>query len=988
MPQQILVVDDVEHVRKLIRKILESNGYDVVDYPSAIPALEFLQSSPVDLIISDLMMPGMDGYAFCREVKSNPERSEIPFVFVTAAFTDEIDRELASKVGAQAYITKPIMQKEFLQKIHELLDGQASQSSDDTTEEFEETEEIEKMYTEVLARKLDAKVQELEQERAALRKSEEHLRMVTNAIPELLFEFDSKLRYRYVNRAHANWQGLSEERSLGKKLEEILSTEAFQMMRPHIERALSGRAVTFEREIPDNLGIKRTMWGRLIPKYDERDRVDGVYAIMSDVTSRVEDRKHLERVNRALRTLTKINETIIHAVDEVRLYEDVCNILASEGGYQLVWLGMVENVDNKNVINVAHAGEEVSYLDSLDVTWDETESGSGPTGMAIKTGETHVVRNMETDKNYHMWREKATLHGFHSSVSIPVCMQDEIIGTINIYSKHEDAFDDSEVSLLEEFSSDFAFGIQAMRARVQRDYALRSLKDSEEHLRSIVDTAPSIMLWLSTDYRIHGLNQEGETILIAKQEEIFGSDFVEQFVDETSRDSFRQAARNALEGKVVRDVEINIIDSQSQLHNVSWNLNRLIDDSQEAIGIIAVGQDISLQKQGDIERENLQLQLQHAQKMEAIGQLTGGIAHDFNNILASIIGYTELALDRFADEGSGKLHAYLKEVHLAGMRAKDLIAQMLAFSRSKQGEYIALSTTPLIKETIKLLRPTIPASINMQFSQTSEVHKIQADPIQLQQVLMNLCINARDAISTHGTITISVDEQDVNNEICNSCHQSHSGHYLVLSVKDTGSGIPPDVIDRIFEPFLTTKDVGAGTGMGLSMVHGIVHNHKGHIRVDSTVGAGTDFRIYFPLDVTGLPELGESRQMGSGMISPHILVVDDEESVGRFIQALLEAQAYRVTIMTDSTQALSYFHEHSDEIDLVISDQTMPGMTGLDMLKQMLGERPQLPVVLATGFSHHVSEKEALEAGVQAFMKKPFDTDLLLETLSRILTGS
>jgi PAS domain S-box-containing protein len=983
MPQRILVVDDVDHVRKLIRKILAGAGYEVVDFPDAIEASNYLKQQTVDLIISDLMMPEMDGYTFCRKVKSDRRLQDIPFVFVTAAFTDDIDRELAGKVGAQAYITKPIIAAQLLKDIKELL--RQSQAVNLGVDEGG-SDEVERMYTEVLSRKLDKKVKELEQERAALRKSEEHLRTVTNAIPEQLFELDQDYSYQYMNAAHVNWHGLSDEIILGRRIEEVFPAQAYDIIKPYLDKAYAGETTTFEAEIPDSQGVLATMWIRFIPKYENGKHVAGIYSIISDVSSTVEDKKRLQRVNRALHTLTKINEIIIQATDEYRFFDDVCETLAKEGGYKLVWLGMVENGQNKQVLIISHAGPDASYLDGLKVTWDDSEYGMGPTGMTIKEGRTHVVRNIESDKNYHLWRQRATDHGFASSIAIPIKLQDEVVGTINIYSSSQAAFDSSETKLLEELANDVAFGIQSLRARIQRDYAIKSLKDSEQHLRSIVDTAPSIMFWLSIDKRIHGLNQEGENLLDVKQEDMFGKDFVSEFVDPDSRTDFEEAVRITLEGEPLRDKEIGIIDKNSNKHIISWNMNRLTDENEEMIGIIAVGQDITEQRRAIQERENLQIQLQQAQKMEAIGQLTGGIAHDFNNILASIIGYTELALERYVDENAGKLRSYLKEVHLAGMRAKDLIAQMLAFSRSKHGEYITLNITPLINETIKLLRPTIPASIDLQFNKNLDIHNVHADPVQLQQILMNLCINARDAIKTHGKITVSVKEDHVQNRICDSCHQMFSGHYLTLSVADTGHGIPQDLMGRIFEPFLTTKDVGAGTGMGLSMVHGIVHNHNGHILVKSKENVGTEFRILIPL--TGaVDETVDEEAAYNQNRSAHILVVDDEESVSRFIQALLDTQGHRVTIKSNSTQALEYFQQHADQIDMIFTDQTMPGVSGLELAEQVLEIRPEMPIILATGYSHQVNEQMAKEAGIKAFLKKPFDTQLLIDTVTELLKG-
>jgi CheY-like chemotaxis protein len=280
----------------------------------------------------------------------------------------------------------------------------------------------------------------------------------------------------------------------------------------------------------------------------------------------------------------------------------------------------------------------------------------------------------------------------------------------------------------------------------------------------------------------------------------------------------------------------------------------------------------------------------------------------------------------------------------------------------------------------------IPASIELQFNKGSDVPSVYADPVQLQQILMNLCINARDAIGTHGKITVGIQVEQFEPQVCDSCHQRFDGKYLTLSVTDNGHGIPPDLMGRIFEPFLTTKDVGAGTGMGLSMVHGIVHNHNGHILVKSDEKVGTEFKVLIPLSNDDENEAESPDALGDHK-SAHILVVDDEESVARFIQALLDTQGHRVTIKSNSTQALEYFRQHADQIDMIFTDQTMPGVSGMELAEEVLKIKPDMPIILATGYSHQINEAQAGEIGIRAFLKKPFDTQLLVDKVTELLKG-
>lgn len=390
-----------------------------------------------------------------------------------------------------------------------------------------------------------------------------------------------------------------------------------------------------------------------------------------------------------------------------------------------------------------------------------------------------------------------------------------------------------------------------------------------------------------------------------------------------------------------------------------------------------------------IERQQLQRQLQQAQKMEAIGQLTGGIAHDFNNILGSIMGYTELALELYTSEAETRLVNYLKKVFQASERARDLVAQMLAFSRGVATNSKSMALEPLVKEVIKLLQSTLPSSIRIQTRTDADVSNIMMDPVHLHQVVMNLCINARDALEGEGLIEVLIRQvSDIKAE-CDSCHEHVKGDFVELGVRDNGKGIEPTVIERIFDPFFSTKETAKGTGMGLSMVHGIVHEHGGHILVETATGNGSTFRLLFPA-VSEYPhavelEVSEGSGYLQGANEGHLLIVDDDESVAMFVTELLSLDGYQVTMMTNSTEALSLFRQNPKSFDLVITDQTMPGITGDELAKSMLLLRPDIPIILCTGYSEKIDEEKARALGTQKFMQKPLKPKILLESVSELL---
>ena len=404
----------------------------------------------------------------------------------------------------------------------------------------------------------------------------------------------------------------------------------------------------------------------------------------------------------------------------------------------------------------------------------------------------------------------------------------------------------------------------------------------------------------------------------------------------------------------------------------------------DILGIAASGRDMT-------QHRRLEKQLQQSQKMQAIGQLTGGIAHDFNNFLTAIIGFTDLARQRLGEAGDEKMAMYLDEVYKAGGRARTLVAQMLAFSRgSEEAEAIALDLMPVLKETLKMLSASLPSSMELVLEAQDTGGRIMADPVQLQQVIMNLCINARDAMQGQGRLRIVLTERRGLRALCGSCHDTAMGDFLELSVSDNGCGIREADLERLFEPFFSTKAVGEGTGMGLAMVHGILHQHGGHIQVESREGEGATFRLLFPLlaeesETPSPRSAGEAAPDAARLAEGRVLVVDDEPAVGHFFAELLRSRGCDSVVMSDSEEALSLFQRDPAAFDLVITDQTMPGMSGAELAEEMLAIRPALPIILCTGYSEHIDEMRARMLGIRRYLTKPIDVMAFLDAVNELL---
>ena len=421
-------------------------------------------------------------------------------------------------------------------------------------------------------------------------------------------------------------------------------------------------------------------------------------------------------------------------------------------------------------------------------------------------------------------------------------------------------------------------------------------------------------------------------------------------------------------------------------------LTARILDLEDSECMLATLRDRTEDEQAQLDRLKLETQLQQSSKMEAVGQLAGGIAHDFNNILASIVGYAELVMgsrERLRDD---QIDDYLSEVVTASQRAKDLISQMLRFTRVDQRDVKPLSVVESIVEVSRLLRAAIPASIEIHTEFAESLGEVVIDKIQLHQILINLLVNARDAIKGNGFIRISV-YRGKHQERCCSCGEPIFGDNLVMSVEDSGHGIPEAIMSKIFDAYMTTREPGKGTGIGLRTVHSLVHDYSGHITLESEVGRGSNFRIHLPFaSQASIQDTHQPGHPGSATIpsekgvelAGRILLVDDEVSVSNFIGEVLRNNGYEVVIYNDSLSALAYLKSNLDDVALVVTDQVMPQLTGLQLIDYVKGKRPELPVILITGFTHASDMDKVKRLGVEKFLTKPFHINELLDTISAL----
>jgi len=516
----------------------------------------------------------------------------------------------------------------------------------------------------------------------------------------------------------------------------------------------------------------------------------------------------------------------------------------------------------------------------------------------------------------------------------------------------------------------------------ERVTAEQELKASEQRLRKAQAMAhvghwefdPVTQTIRGSDewFRMYGLDRTSPTVLL---EQVLALVVAE--------DGVRTA--KALDDLLYQNADYDVVfrirkandDQLVWLHSKAELIFR--GDGREPV-VSGVIQDITAAKRAEEEKAQLENQLRQAQKMESIGTLAGGIAHDFNNILSPIIGFTEMTVAELPANNAAR--ANLEEVLMAAHRAKEMVRHILTFSRQDTQEMKPMQIQPVVQESMKLLRSSLPSTIDIQVRLDEKVGSVMGDSTQIHQLVVNLCTNAYQAMREGGgRLEVTLTEMGFDTHTKTPCRDMLPGSYVCLSVKDTGHGIAPAIIDRIFEPYFTTKGPAEGTGMGLSMVHGIVKSHQGHIEAASTLGEGTTFRVYMPqmdsIHETTLSETTDFVPVGH----EHVLLVDDEPQLLAMQGQILERLGYDVTAMNNSQDALAAFRQAPESFDLLITDQTMPHMTGGELSVEALKTRHDLPIILCTGFSEALSPEAAAALGIRHYLQKPVPLKALARTV-------
>ena len=844
---KILIVEDKAENLYMLEALLKGNGYEVVSAVNGKEALEKLRSEGADMIIADILMPVMDGFRLCQEVRADDTLKHIPFIFYTATYTDEKDEEYALKLGADKFLRKPLEPDEFMK----ILKG-------------------------------------------VIRDAEE-----------------AKFR--------------PQESALGK------TEETFELYSERLVKKLEKKMLDVEKEITER--------------------------------KRAEERvKHLNLVLRAIR---KVNQLITQEKDTNRLLQGVCDTLIENRGYYNAWTVLLD--DTGRPVATAEAGLGKDFLPIVErlkkgKMTDCVKKAEMQSEIVVTKDPSSTCTDCPLAKRYHC-RAGFTARLEHDG---------KMYGLLTVSIPGDFVADEEEQSLFEEVVGDIAYALYNIELEKERKRAEEALQNSEKRYRTLFEDSKDPIFINTREGNLIDANQSFLDLFGYSREEMADLKIQDIYLNPDDRP---ELLKEIDQKGSLKDYEIQYKRKDGTVKDcfITDTVRRANDGS--IIGYQGIIRDMT-------EHKKLEAQLTQAQKMEAIGTLAGGIAHDFNNILSAVIGYTEISLGQ--TEKGTLLQRNLGEVRKAGIRAKNLIQQILTFSRQADQEQKPIYIKLLAKEALKLLKASLPSTIEIR-QRIQSNSTVLSDPTQIHQVLMNLCTNAGHAMREDGGILeVSLTDEELDADFTARQGEMTPGSYIKLAVSDTGHGMPPDLLEKIFDPYFTTKEVGEGTGMGLSVVHGIVKNCGGTITVYSELGEGTTFNVFLPIIETKIePQIAAEKPLPTG--TERILFVDDEETLVDIGRQMLESLGYEVVTRTSSIEALELFKAQPDNFDLIITDMTMPNMMGDKLARAVMGMRSDIPIILCTGYSARISEEEAKEMGIKAFVMKPLLIRDLTETVRRVL---
>ncbi|MGD0412027.1 MAG: PAS domain-containing protein [Verrucomicrobiota bacterium] len=831
----------------------------------------------------------------------------------------------------------------------------------------------------------DSRISSLPEPSPAVRELRALYHSLVTQLPIGIFQKDAQGRYALVNPGFCRLKGMSAEDFLGKTPLEVARGQAAQQDAAGLATKYAaegedhhklimqtGKSIELDEEYMLADGTKRFMHVMKLPVLDSNGKVIGTQGVQFDITERKRAEAELLKTNRALQLISLFNEELVRATDEKALLQAVCDLAVQRGGYRLAWVGFAEQDEAKSVRPVASSGLSDGYLDTGNITWAETERGGGPTGRAIRTGQTAIARNIATDFASGLWRQAAIKRGYVSTIALPLQGGGRCIGALMLYAAEPDAFTPQEVILLGELAGDLAYGIGALRHRAEREKAEAEVERTAQEWQTTFDATNDAIWILDKDQRVLRSNKTADQIFHRPGSQMLGQrcwTIVHGSAEPIPDCPFARAQKSGRR---------ETMELQAGKRWLEITVDPIRDAAGQPAGAVHIVSDIT-------ERRRLEEELIEAQKAHVIGSLAGGVAHDFNNIMSIIMSYNDLIASGLGQDSP--LRVYSDEVQHAAERAAGLTRQLLIFSRKQKVQPVVLDLNHLLKDLDKMLRRLIDEHIEMTMIPGNKIGRVKADSGYVGQVLMNLVVNARDAMPNGGKLTIATNNVTLDEGCARAQAGAMAGDFVMLSVSDTGTGMTDEVKAHLFEAFFTTKPKGKGTGLGLATCQTIVQESGGHIGVESEVGRGTTFRVYFPrveqpLEVAARPVQAGPLPRGKETL----LVVEDEPAVRHLALRVLKAQGYEVLTASNGQEALHLASDHKGApIRLVITDVVMPLMGGKVMADWLKITYPDLRILFTSGYPDNVMNQQgALEPAV-AFLPKPYAPTVLVHKVREML---
>jgi len=897
---KVLIADDEQKNLILLGDFLKGLGHDVMTVENGKIALEMARANPPEIIISDILMPVMDGFKLCQEWKKDSRLKNIPFIFYTATYILEDDEKFALSLGADRFVVKPAPMKELIKIVEEVFtESRKGKSAATRPPEITDETTILKEHFARMSRKLEDKLFQLEQASQDIYESEEKFRAIANNAMDAIILIDNEGCISYWNPTAEKTFGYKGEEAIGKQMHNLLAPkshhEAFHKgfkdfketgKGPAVGKSLELSAVRKEgTEFPIELSLSAV---KLKGKWN-------ALGIVRDISER-------QRTEEELKSLAKFPSENPNPV--FRVAKDGTILYTNQAASALLKASGCK--DGKTLPDRLHS----SVLDVCN-------SGIGK-NIEFKCGER-----------------------IFSLTFSPIVDA----GYVNLY------------------------GLDVTK-RIQAEAELRklSLAVEESQVSIVITDAGGNIEYTNPKFtEVTGYTREEAT---GKNPRILKS-------GEHPPELYKQLWDTITSGKEWRG-EFQNKRKDGELYWENASISPIKNTEEVITHFIGVKEDIT-------ERKCLEKQLIQAQKMEAIGNLAGGVAHDFNNLLGVIIGYSDFLLTKI--DKQDKTSEFIEEIKKAGQRAASLTDQLLAFSRRQVLQPEVLEINTIVSDIEKMLGRLIGEDIELITDFEAEIEPVKADRGQVEQVLMNLVINARDAMTGGGKVTVKTGNAAIDEHYCKAYSYARLGRFVCLSVTDTGIGMDEETISHIFEPFFTTKKEGLGTGLGLSVIYGIVKQHEGWINVYSEPGQGSAFSVYFPASpvskkVGAEEEISLNGLQGRGA---RILLVEDEEMLLEFTVGVLRENGYTVLAAKNAEEALDLFEREKGDFHLVFSDSVLPDKAGIELVDQLLSRKPDLKVLMTSGYLDDKSRWSIIQEKGYAFLHKPYTLAALLQALEEVI---